>query len=52
MNTPDATARFTQVRNNVRLQFGHIGRATGEPNLMDWWDAWSEDFFEEVGSTS
>lgn len=50
VNSGDAALRFNSVRQNVRIQFGNIERATGQQNLVAWWDAWSADFFAMVGS--
>jgi chitinase len=38
MNSPEASLRFNQVRQNIRIQFGHIESTTGQGRLVAWWD--------------
>jgi chitinase len=52
MNSPEASLRFNQVRQAVRIQFGHIESTTGQGRLVAWWDVWSADMFATVARTA
>ncbi|KAF2719530.1 glycoside hydrolase family 18 protein [Polychaeton citri CBS 116435] len=50
LNTPTVSLRFNAVRQQIRLQFTYIEQDLGVPHLADWWDAYSDDYFELVGT--
>ena len=49
LNTPDASLRWNAVRQQIRLQFSYIEADLGVPNLVAWWDLFSNDYFALVG---
>lgn len=50
INDPSVSARANRVRNNIHIQLGYIETATGQRDLVRWWDVWSDDFFSQVAS--
>ncbi len=49
LNTPDAVLRFNAVRQQVRTQFGFIQQDLGVPNLVAWWELFTDDYFALIG---
>lgn len=52
LNSNDGTLRFNRVRQDIRTQLGYIEEVTGQSGLVNWWNVWSDDFFDTVGSMS
>ncbi len=48
LRTPEANFRWNQVRQQIRLQLGYIERDVGVPNLVAWWDLFTNDYFALV----
>ena len=48
LNTPNAILRWNAVRQQVRRQFSYIEQDLGVPNLVAWWDLFTNDYFALV----
>ncbi len=48
LRTPEVILRWNQVRQQIRLQFGYIEQDVGVPNLVAWWDLFTNDYFALV----
>ncbi|KAI9823661.1 MAG: hypothetical protein M1826_007679 [Phylliscum demangeonii] len=49
LNTPHAMLRWNAVRQQIRQQFGYIQQDLAVPNLVTWWDLFTDDYFQVVG---
>ncbi|KAI5861929.1 hypothetical protein GGS23DRAFT_605878 [Durotheca rogersii] len=51
MNRPVVAQRFNMVRQQIRLQLTYIeADVPGAQGLVDWWDLFTRDYFELVGT--
>jgi chitinase len=48
MRTNDFATRFNAVRTQVRTQLGYIEQAFNVPNLQNWWDVFTNDYFSQI----
>jgi chitinase len=52
MNNPAFALRWNAVNQQIRLQLRYIELDLGIANLVAWWDLWSADYFNLVGTNA